>query len=197
MSNHSKIKGLIFIISGPSGSGKTTLLKSLLKDRDLKHRLVKSVSLTSRPRRQGEKEGRDYFFLTPEEFQNKLKDRKILEHTNYLGYDYGTPADFLKRTLKKGLNLILCLDIKGASFIKKAYPKQTVLIFLKPPTLSIAKERILARTKKINSQEVIQRLRLANKELRYVNLYDYCLINDDLEKTKKELKRIILWNIFH
>jgi len=154
-------KGFVFVISGPSGSGKTTLAKEILKQPQLKDQFTKSVSFTTRPKRPRERQGRDYFFVSKKEFQSLLGAKKILEHTHYLGYDYGTPRDFLKQAIRKGQHVILCLDIRGASFVKRAFPQRTITIFVKPPSLSIAKQRILNRCTKTNPKEAARRIRLA------------------------------------
>ena len=184
-------KGLIFVISGPSGSGKTTLAHNILKKLKSKHKFTKSISFTTRPRRKGERQGEDYIFISAREFQKRLKAKKILEHTRYLGYDYGTPRDFLEQALRKGSNIILCLDIRGALFIKKTYPHRAITIFVMPPSLGIAKKRILSRSAQTQPGEINKRIQLANKELGYANQYDYCLINDNLNKAIKELVSII------
>lgn len=188
-------KGFIFVISGPSGSGKTTLAKKILKRPKLKGKFIKSVSFTTRPKRPGERGSRDYLFVSVREFRRLLKAKKILEHTRYLGYDYGTPRALIKQAKDKGKHIILCLDIKGASFIKRAYPDRAITIFVRPPSLSTAKQRILGRWAKTNPKELNQRIQLANKELSYVKRYDYCLVNDNLNKAIKEVERIILWRI--
>ena len=102
--------GLLFVVSGPSGSGKTSLAHSLLAGARLKGKVIKSVSLTTRKKRTGEREGKDYFFASEAEFKRLLKAKKILEWTRYLGYYYGTPKSFIDRQLKKGKNILLCLD---------------------------------------------------------------------------------------
>ena len=194
MRNKTK-KGLIFVISGPSGSGKTTLVKTILEQPQLKNRFIKSVSCTTRPKRPGERQGRDYFFVSARAFQGLLKAKKILEHTRYLGYDYGTPRHILRQAKDKGLHIILCLDTKGASFIKRTYPDRTIMIFIRPPSLSIARQRILARVAETKPKELNQRLRLGDKELDCARYYDYCLVNDRLSRAIKEVKKIIQWTI--
>ncbi len=184
-------EGLIFVISGPSGSGKTTLAKKILKQPQLKYKFLKSVSFTTRPKRPGERRGRDYLFVSTKEFQRLLKAKKILEHTCYLGYDYGTPRELLEQAIKKGLHIILCLDTRGASFLKRTYPDRTITIFIKLPSLSVAKKRILGRWAKIKPDELNRRLQLASKELGYTNRYDYCIVNDNLNQAVKEVVRII------
>jgi guanylate kinase len=190
MSN--KKQGFLFIVSGPSGSGKTTLASGVLKSRELKNRLVKSVSLTTRPRRPGEQDERDYFFVSEKRFKALLKAKKILEWTRYLGYYYATPRDFIETQLKKGKHLILCLDIKGSRRIRRLYPKNTVLIFVMPSCLSVLEERIRKRSCKTTRRELCNRLRLAQAELRAADSYDYSLVNEDLKQGVEELKGIIL-----
>jgi guanylate kinase len=184
-------KGLIFVISGPSGSGKTTLAQKILNKLKSRYKFAKSVSFTTRPKRKGERQGEDYLFISAEEFQKLLKAKKILEHTRYLGYDYGTPCDFFKQALRRGLNIILCLDISGALFVKKTYPHKAITIFVMPPCLNIAKKRILSRSAQTQAGEINKRIQLANKELRYATQYDYCLVNDNLNQAIKELVNII------
>ncbi|MCX7926906.1 MAG: guanylate kinase [Candidatus Omnitrophica bacterium] len=184
-------RGMIFILSGPSGSGKTTLAQAILKDRKLNKWLGRSISFTTRPRRRGEKEGRDYFFISNEDFKWKLKKQKILEWTRYLGYYYGTDKDKVEQILKKGKNLILCLDIKGARKVKKLYPQNTITIFVMPPSLKELKKRIMAR-KRETKDEIKNRLFQAQKEITASKFYDYCLVNDKLRKAVQKLKQIIL-----
>lgn len=180
------------MISGPSGSGKTTLLKNLLKRKDLKHKLLKSISLTTRPQRTGEREARDYFFISEQEFRKQLSAKKILEWTRYLGYDYATPKEFLEKRLSQGKNLILCLDLKGALKLKQLYPQNTVTIFIKPPSLGALQERIEKRCHKTKKEEVQKRLKLAKGELLASSGYNYCLVNHDLTDTVRRLKNIVL-----
>ncbi|MCM8795591.1 MAG: guanylate kinase [Candidatus Omnitrophica bacterium] len=182
----------IFVISGPSGSGKTTLLNRLIKDPELKGRVVKSVSLTTRPRRSGERQGRDYFFVSPEEFRLKLKAGKILERTRYLGYDYATPKEFIRAQLDKAKSLLLCLDLKGARRIKRFYPKNSVTIFILPPSLKVLQERIKRRGDKTKKEEFLLRLRQAKKELAVSGEYDYRVLNKNLKTAQARLKKIIL-----
>ncbi|MCM8800761.1 MAG: guanylate kinase [Candidatus Omnitrophica bacterium] len=185
-------KGFLFVISGPSGVGKTTLLREILKDRLLKDKLVKSISFTTRPKRVNEKDKKDYFFISKEEFKNKLKDKKILEWTRYLGYDYATPKDFVEEQLRQGRSVILCLDFKGASRIKSLYPQDSVTIFLKPPSLKVLEQRILKRSRGISGEELSRRLKIAKEELSHYKKYDYWILNKNLKQAIEQLKRIIL-----
>ncbi|MFA5090262.1 MAG: guanylate kinase [Candidatus Omnitrophota bacterium] len=188
-----KIKnpGKIFIISGPSGSGKTTLLKELIRQGHLKKRLVKSVSLTTRPPRPGERQGRDYIFVSRKDFQRLRQNKKILEWTRYLGYYYATPRDRVENMLAAGKHILLCLDLKGALKVKRLYPEQTVTIFVMPPSIRELYRRIRKRCCNTKSQEIARRLELATVEMRSRKGYDYCLMNKDFDSSLQRLKDIV------
>lgn len=190
-----KKRGLIFVISGPSGSGKTTLIKSLLKDRGLKNILIKSISFTTRPRRRNEKDKRDYFFITPEQFKELLKRKKIIEWTKYLNYYYATPKNYIDKELQKGRHIALCLDTRGAVNIKRMYPDKSVTIFILPPKIQILRQRIRGRSKGTREENLFRRLKLANQEITKSKNYDYRIINDDFSLALKELKSIVLRKI--
>jgi guanylate kinase len=187
----------IFVISGPSGSGKSTLLSRLVKAAGLRGRLVQSVSLTTRPRRTGEKNGRDYFFTSPQAFQRLLRRGEILERTRYLGYDYGTPRGFVEQILRQGRHLALCLDLKGGRNIRRLYPRNSVLIFVAPPSLKELRQRIAKRCRKTGPREINRRLGLARRELGAAGRYDYCVLNKELAAAARELKKIIRQEIKH
>jgi len=188
-------QGKIFVISGPSGSGKTTLLNRLIQDKEIGKLLIKSRSLTTRPRRWQERDGRDYFFISPGEFKRLLKAKKILEWTRYLGYYYGTPRGEVEARLKKGGHTGFCLDLKGAALLKKIYPNNTVTVFVLPPSLDTLKTRIEGRSRSTDKKEVAQRLKLAERELRAASDFDYCILNNNLQVALKELKEIFLTHI--
>jgi len=185
---------LIFVISGPSGSGKTTLAELLLKHRSLKNKLLKSVSLTTRPRRQEEKAGEDYFFVSENVFKKLKLSKKILEWTRYLGYYYGTPKSFVDKHLAAGKHLVMCLDVKGALRVKKLYPHNTVTVFVVPPTLEGLRYRIQKRSE-VCASEINKRLAEAKKEIALIGLYDYQVVNKDLEEARKCLRDIVLKEI--
>lgn len=127
--------GCLFVISGPSGSGKTTLTEEILKQKELKNRLKRSISFTTRPRRPGEEDKKDYFFISGEEFKRKLKAKKILEWTRYLGYYYGTHKELVDSALAQEKHILLCVDLKGAASLKQLYPGNAVTIFVMPPSI--------------------------------------------------------------
>jgi guanylate kinase len=182
--------GKIFVISGPSGSGKTTLLTSLIQDKKIAKLLVKSCSITTRPKRSQEREAKEYFFVSTLEFKRLLKAEKILEWTRYLGYYYGTPREPLEKQLEGGKSVGLCLDLKGARMLKKIYPVNTVTVFVLPPSLSVLKQRMQNRSRQTNQLEVKQRMRLAGRELQAAGKFDYCVLNQNLAVALKELKNI-------
>jgi len=186
-----KKRGMVFVVSGPSGSGKTTLVERILRSRKLGSRLTRSISFTTRPKRSGEIEGRHYFFVSRQDFKRALGEKKILEWTDYLGYYYATPRDFFETQISHGKNLILCLDIKGAARVKRAYPRNTVTVFVLPPSLGVLGERIRRRCSRTKKAEILKRVKLAEKELRSASKFDYCLVNEDLNKVAAELKTII------
>jgi len=187
-----KKRGSIFVISGPSGSGKTTLAERLLKDKKTGKRLTKSISLTTRPKRTGEVNGRDYFFISDRQFKKYLRAKKILEWTKYLKFYYATPKDFLEKQLTQGKRVLLCLDIKGALKIKRMYPAEAVTIFILPPSLPELQKRIRQRCAKTKQEEINKRIRLASKEITASDKFDYQLLNKDLPQVLKELSIIIL-----
>lgn len=187
-----KEKGLIFVISGPSGSGKTTLTSKIVKDRALKKKLRKPISFTTRLRRSQEKNGRDYFFITEEQFRGQQRAKKILEWTQYLGYYYATPKDFIEHQLKEGKHIILCLDLRGALKIKRLYPENSTTVFIMPPSLIELRKRLKKRCNRTKHKEVQKRLELARQEVQAAQKYDYCLVNKNLGQVVKKLKRIIL-----
>lgn len=185
---HFKRKGKLFIISAPSGCGKTTLCRKLLEGRlNLSH----SISVTTRAPRKGEIEGKDYFFISPEEFRAMARRKEFLEYEENFGFLYGTPRKFVEGLLKEGRNVLLSIDVKGAMNVRRIYPKRSVLIFIMPPALSALKKRLESRMTD-PARSISSRLKIAKKEIKYKNKYDYVIINDSLTKAYKKLKNIII-----
>ena len=185
-------KGIIFVISGPSGSGKTTLRDLLLKNRNIAKLFVKSVSFTTRKMRTKEKEGWDYFYISENSFKRKLRAKKILEWTRHLGYYYATSRDFIVEQLRRGRNILLCLDLKGALKAKKLFPGNSVTIFIKPPSVKELKRRIEGRCDKTREKEICRRLKLAKREILSASKYDYIVENKNLKQAYSKLKGIII-----
>jgi len=182
-------KGRLVILSGPSGSGKTTLHEKLLKSAKLKSRLVKSVSVTTRTPRGREKDGRDYWFISKKMFMDKRRAGHFLESEKVFGNYYGTPSRNVGNLLKKGKNVLLCIDVKGAKTVSRKHPG-ALKIFVKTPSLSVLKKRL---DKRATEKEVALKIRLsiAKKELQEAKHYDYVVINDHLKKTHRKLERIL------
>lgn len=166
-----------------------------MQNKRLRKYLVKSISLTTRKKRSRERQGRDYFFVNEAEFKQRLRKKKILEWTKYLGYYYATPREFIEEELGRGRNVLLCLDLKGALAIKRFYSRNALTIFIAPPELKALKERIKGRCRRTKEEEVLKRLKLAKKEILACKNYDYAIVNKDLGKAVDELKGIILKKI--
>ena len=183
-----KQTGRIFVLSAPSGCGKTTLLKKLLNDKDLN--LIHSISMTSRPPREDEKNGVDYFFVSEKAFREKIKKGEFLEWEEIFGNLYGTPREFVERSLACGKNIIFSIDVKGAMSIRGAYPKDSTLVFILPPSLEELEERLKKR-RTDESYVISNRLKIAKDEMSYKNRYDYSVVNDNLANAYDKLKEII------
>lgn len=185
---HGKRKAKLFIISAPSGCGKTTLCKRLLQD---SLRLSHSISATTRPPRKGEVQGKDYFFVSPEEFHAMIKRKEFLEYEENFGFLYGTPKKFVEGLLEKGRSVILSIDVKGAMKVARIYPGKSILIFIMPPTLGVLKKRLEDRMTD-PAHSISDRLNVAKREIKYKNKYDYVVVNDRLGTAYKKLKDIII-----
>lgn len=182
-------KGKIVIISGPSGSGKTTLHQKLLTSRKLKEKLVKSISATTRAKRKGEKDGRDYLFLTRKQFLSRRKKGHFLESEEVFGNHYGTPKNKVRELLNAGKNVLLCIDVRGAGSVIKQYPG-AITVFVKTPSLEILKKRLKRRGSE-TKEDLGLRLATARKELREAKRYRYVVVNDVLPKAFKKLESIV------
>ena len=178
--------GLLIVVSGPSGAGKDTICNKVIEDSD---NIWLSVSMTSRNPRGNEKEGKNYVFVTKEEFEQKIKDGKLLEYTNYNGNYYGTPKDKLEDYLNRGIDVILVLDINGAINIKKLVPS-ALFIFIMPPDMETLKKRLIAR-KTESKEKVIARFTEAYNEINSYNKYNYVVVNDKIENAVSKVKAII------
>ena len=181
-------KGLLIVFSGPSGVGKGTLLKELMPMEELK--LVYSVSMTTRKPREGEIDGVNYFFVNKRQFNKAVKEGKLLEHVEYVGNYYGTPKDYVEEKRNEGYNVILEIEVQGAKKIIKEND-DCLSIFITPPSLEELEARLLGR--KSESQEIInERIKTARRELKNLDLYDYVVCNDKIDKAVKEIRKIIL-----
>ncbi len=179
------MRNMVFAISGPSGVGKGTLVKLLLKEDDS---LVSSVSCTTRAPRKGEKNGKEFFFLSREEFISRIQENDFLEYDEHFGNYYGTPRSFVERQLKNK-SVILEIDVVGALNAKRLMP-QTVLIMIVPPDLKALQQRLAGRGSESEAQRE-ERMRRVRYELEQQSKYDYVVVNDDLQSSKRRLQEII------
>ena len=179
-------KGIIIVVSGFSGVGKGTLMKELVARYD---RYALSISATTRDPRPGEVNGREYFFLTNDEFEKLIRENGLIEHAGYVNHYYGTPRKFVEEQLDKGRDVILEIEIQGALQIKEQYP-DAVLLFVMPPSASELKTRLEGRGTE-TEQVIAQRLNRAREESVGIENYDYIVINDDLDECVTRVDEII------
>ncbi|MCI8660264.1 MAG: guanylate kinase [Lachnospiraceae bacterium] len=182
-----KRKGILVVVSGFSGAGKGTLLRGLLEAHREQYRL--SISATTRAPRTGEEYGREYFFVSKEEFGQMIEQDALIEYACYVGNYYGTPKDYVVEQMEAGKDVILEIEIQGALKVKERFP-DTLLLFVTPPTAAKLENRLRGRG--TETDEVIRdRLRRAVEEAKYMDQYDYILVNDDLDVCVKEMHELI------
>jgi guanylate kinase len=185
-------RGLLVVISGPSGVGKSTVVRRLFK---ITPGLEMSISSTTRPPRPGEEHGRHYFFVTQEEFDQRVKQNQFLEWAKVHGCYYGTPRKFIDQELTQGKVVILEVDVQGATSIKRFVEEgklksAAVFVFLIPPSVDILAFRLKKR--KTEDEELVNyRLRAAIAELQVMEKYDYIVVNDKVESAAEKIKAII------
>lgn len=182
------MKGLLVVISAPSGTGKTTICQKILNSHQNFHF---SISMTTRSPRQGEKDGIDYFFVSEKEFLGKIASGELVEWARVYNDYYGTPKAYLENLLSAEINVLLDIDSQGAIAIKKLYQQRAVLIFILPPSLEELKLRLSGRM--TDNLDVIEnRMSTAKNELKNMNKYDYCVVNDNLESTMTKINAILI-----
>ncbi len=179
------MKNKLLVISGPSGVGKGTLVKALKARRA---DVVESISCTTRPPREGETHGKEYFFLTKEEFLRRIAENDFLEYDEHFGNYYGTPKSFVQDMLKEK-SVILEIDVVGALNAKKAIP-ESVLIMIAPPSLEELKRRLVGRGTETD-EDIENRLSRLDYEMSQQDKYDYVVINDDLELALLQIEKIL------
>ncbi len=179
-------KGILLVISGFAGTGKGTLVHELLEKYD---NYALSVSATTRAPRPGEIDGVHYFFKTKEEFEEMIRENRLIEYASYVENYYGTPKEYVQQQLENGKDVILEIEIQGALKIKEQFP-DTLLLFMVPPSASVLEERLRGRG--TETDEVVRkRLHRAVEESEFIEQYDYLIVNDDLETCVKETHEII------
>ena len=185
MTNHNR-EGRLIVLSGPSGTGKSTLISALMKMHD---KLAFSVSATTRKPRPGEVDGKDYFFVTRERFDEMVSQGELLEHAEFVGNCYGTPRGPVMEKLKNGISVLLDIEVQGAMQVMGSMP-EAISVFLLPPSLDVLEQRL--RSRGTESEEVIaRRLETARIEMGFSDRYDFTIVNDVAEKAAEKLLAII------
>ena len=181
-----KQQGILAVVSGFSGAGKGTLMKALLEKYD---NYALSISATTRRPREGEVHGREYFFMSVDEFEALIANDQLIEHAKYVSNYYGTPRSYVEEKMAEGKDVILEIEIQGALKVKEKFP-ETLLIFVVPPSAEELKKRLIGRG--TETMEVIgQRMNRATEEAEAMDAYDYILVNDDLNKAVESLHNLI------
>ena len=180
-------RGLMLVLSSPSGAGKSTLARHLL---DLDANVAMSVSATTRTKRRGEVEGRDYFFVTPERFAGMVAQEKFLEHATVFGNQYGTPKEPVEESLALGCDVLFDIDWQGTQQLGQKAKDDLVRVFILPPSRKELERRLSARAE--DSPEVVaKRMAKANDEISHWPEYDYIILNDDMQMAQAQLKSIL------
>ena len=179
-------KGKILVFSAPSGGGKTTIVKEILKDFPT---IIFSVSATTRPKRKLETNGVEYFFLTEEEFKEKIKNNEFIEWEKFYDYYYGTLKSFITGNIESGKTVLLELDVKGALTIKRLYP-YAQLIYISPPSFDELVKRLRQRQTE-NETDFKKRIKRAKMELSLKDKFDYIIDNTDLDTAIRESKSLV------
>ena len=180
-------EGLVFVVSAPSGAGKTTLCKAIT---DSLGNLRHSISYTTRRPRPGEKDGRDYFFVTEEKFRGMVQAGDFAEWAEVHSNLYGTSRQALDHIVSKGIDVILDIDTQGAKQIRKTFEK-AMFLFILPPSLAVLEERLRNR-RSDDGEEIKKRMQRAHEEIREYAMYDYIIINRDFDQALDELRSIIV-----
>lgn len=186
---HKGKRGVLFVFSGPSGVGKGTLKAKLFEE--FADQIAYSVSATTRGPREGEVDGKDYFFISRQEFERRVKNNEFLEHAEFAGNCYGTPRAYVEKLLDSGMNVVLEIDVQGALQVIKSMP-ECVSVFILPPSFEELEHRLRGRGTE-TEEKVRERLETAKRELPYAPQYDYQIVNGgDIEAAYQSLREVFL-----
>ena len=186
---HKGKRGVLFVFSGPPGVGKGTLKAKLFEE--FAGRIAYSVSATTRGPREGEVDGKDYFFISRQEFERRVKNNEFLEHAEFAGNCYGTPRAYVEKLLDSGMNVVLEIDVQGALQVMKSMP-ECVSVFILPPSFEELEHRLRGRGTE-TEEKVRERLETAKRELPYAPQYDYQIVNGgDIEAAYQSLRDVFL-----
>ncbi|MCR5665810.1 MAG: guanylate kinase [Eubacterium sp.] len=177
-----KTKGVLIVISGFAGAGKGSIVKGLLESYPGKYAL--STSATTRSPRAGEVHGREYYFLSKEEFEDMIQKDSLIEYANYVGNYYGTPKEYVLKQLEEGQDVILEIEVQGALNVRKTFP-DALLLFVTPPSATILEQRLTGRGTE-TADVVKKRMKRAYEESQMMKEYDYLIVNDSLEEAIKQ-----------
>ncbi len=180
------MSGKLLVISGLSAAGKGTIAKELVSRFD---NYVLSISATTREKRGGEVEGKDYFFVSADEFTKMIKNSELLEYANYVNNYYGTPKKYVEEMIRDGKNVILEIEMQGALQVKKIY-KDAVLIFFLPKDAKTQRERLVYRNRE-TAEQIEERVRQSLIDAEYAKQYDYVIVNDDIEQAILDVRDIV------
>lgn len=182
-----KKRGLLIVVSGPSGAGKDSVC-NLVKESN--SNLWISVSCTSRNIRNGEVDGVNYYYLTKDEFEKKIKNHDFLEYAIYNDNYYGTPIDRIEEKLNNGFDVVLVIEVEGALKVKKLY-EDAIFIFILPPSMEELKNRLVKRGTE-SLDKILKRFKTAYREINEISKYNYVIVNDDLSEAAKKMESIII-----
>lgn len=184
-----KGRGNVIIVAAPSGGGKTSLVKALV---DTLPDIEVSISHTTRAKKPGEEDSKDYFFVNPEQFQHMIDEGAFVEYAKVFNHFYGTSIDQMNDRLQQGIDVVLDIDWQGARQIRRLYP-DALSVFIVPPSLAILKKRLLDRRRDDN-KVIAERMLQAQDEMSHFSEFDYLIVNDDFQVAAEELQAIVRTN---